>query len=106
MRPTQELFALVHKEYKSRALVRKYSDNNQDKDYNGLCYVVIILFRADLIKLDERYLLIDRIKGYGKTRDTFYTIEGRKTDCPSQFVWRARQRTPRLAWLRKQIKKN
>jgi len=106
MRPTKELLQLVQKEYKERALVEQYSENNRDKDYNGLCYVVIILFRAKLIKLDERYFLIDIIKNVGKKKGyKFFTFEGRKTDCPSQFVWRAIERPPRLAWLRNQIKK-
>jgi hypothetical protein len=64
------------------------------------------LWRADLIKSDEKYLLKDIIKTYGKTRDTFYTYEGKKTDSPGQFVWRIGERTPRLAWLRKELKKD
>lgn len=66
--------------------VSTHARNANDYDY----YVAL---HAELNKLKER-------------RNVFFTVEGHKTDCKEQFIWRAQNPEPRIKFINRLIKQN
>jgi hypothetical protein len=66
----------------------------------GLCFV-----SYKYLSTDEDELFQNLLKKYINTRKVFYTYQGEKMKCKSQFLWMPKNSQARINWLDRQIAK-